>query len=159
MSKIGVVIFPNGEKIPFGKKICIDEEDYLKEGKDIGHQKSFENEVLVNKEFENYYYNENDNFWGKSVPLLSKQGLIILLNSKDYSDEVDKVIGFVPEKPTPMQLVALENYLSANMFSTPDNVLHELFNDEYGNFYDENDFIKYDGLEEYVKEKNKIKIR
>lgn len=158
MSRIGVVIFPDGEKLPFGKKVCIDEEEYLKNGHK-GHKQSFESDVLIDKRFENYDYDKNNDFWGKSAPALSMQGLILLLNSKDYKDEADKVIGFVPENPTPMQLVALENYLSANMFTTPDNVLYELFNDNYGEYYTEDDFLKYDGLEDYCNKKKSIKTR
>lgn len=157
MSKVGVVIFPDGEKIAFGNLVCIDDKDYLKK-EHKGHKKSFESDVLVDKKFEKYYYNENDDFLGKSVPSLSMQGLIILLNSKDYSNEADKVIGFVPEEPTPMQLVALENYLSANMFIEPDNVLFELLDNQFCEYYSDEDFIKYDGLEDYCNKKKSIKV-
>lgn len=157
MSRVGVVIFPNGEKIPFGNLVCVDEEEYLKTGHK-GHQESFENDVLTNEKFENYEYDKKNDFWGKSAPSLSKQGLIVLLNRKDYKDEEDKVMGFVPEKPTPMQLVALENYLSANMFTTPDNLLFELINDNFGEYYDENDFIQYTGLRDYCDSKRDNKV-
>ena len=68
-------------------------------------------------------------------------------------------MGFVPSGPTEMQLVALENYLSADMFTEPDNVLFELLNEDYGEHYDIDDFIEYDGLDEYCSSKKNVKIR
>ena len=64
MSSVGVVIFPNGEKLPFGKMVCIDDKEYLsKEHK--GHQESFECDVVANKKFENYKYDKDNDFLEK----------------------------------------------------------------------------------------------
>jgi len=35
VSKVGVVIFPDGEKIAFGNLVCIDDKDYCNKKKSI----------------------------------------------------------------------------------------------------------------------------
>ena len=142
MDSIGLVIFKNGDKIPFGKPVYMDEKGYF----DLpGHEECFNKEIvpLTTFKLEEYKYDKDDSFY-RSVRTLSQEGLIIILNNKCLTTDNDKILGYMPSELTSSQSDIIKEML--------DNKEFEGFIEDLYEFSDEEP-IEYNSLEEYYKAK------
>ena len=147
MDSLGLVIFKNGDKVPFGKPVYMDQKGYT----DLpGHEECFKKEVVpsFNFKLEDYEYNKDDNFYRKVIEL-SNEGLIIILNNKCNSYDPDRTLGYMASELTSEQVNTLKEMIENKEF---EGYIQELYE-----FVDEEPTM-YNSLEEYYNMK-KVKER
>lgn len=141
MDNLGIVVFKNGDKVTFGKAVYMDQKGYIDAP---GHEEAFNKEIVpsFNFKLEDLEY-DTDNFY-RGVVDLSKNGLIIILNNKCNSSDLDKILGYMPSELTTNQLNTIKEMIETGEFDGFIQELYEFVDDES---------INYDSLEEYYNNK------
>lgn len=146
MKEKGIVIFEDGNVLPFGTYVCPDEEGYFYSPT---HEADFTQEIVPSTEFklsDHYYIDENSLY--QNALRLSLEGLIIILNKQQGSENPTEIMAFMPENPTSKQIESLINNQIMEAKIQEINVF---------NSYDFNDYHKYNDLTTYIQEKNEKK--
>ena len=143
MNSLGIVIYKNGDKIPFGRPVYMDQKGYIDAP---GHEKSFNKEIASSMtfKFEEYNYDKEESFY-RSIRELSQQGLVIILNNKCKSKDQNQTLGYMPSTLTEEQKTTIKEMI--------DNKEFEGYIEELYEFIDEDEPIKYNSLEDYYTSK------
>lgn len=147
MKEKGIVIFEDGNILPFGTYICPGEEGYLNSPT---HESDFTKEIVSSIEFRNsdhYYIDENSLY--QNALRLSLEGLIIILNKREGTNKPTEILAFMPENPTPEQLETLRS--QKEILETKINNICVF------NSYDFNDYTQFDTLQDYIKKNTNTK--
>ena len=141
MDDAGIVIFRNGDIIPFGKVVYIDDPEYLDKP---GHSECFVNEILpsFNFKLEEYTYDENEMIYKNATSTLVWEGLIILLNNQTLSTDRNALFGYLPGVLTEEQLLSIKELVESKRFDCFEQRLYE-----YVDKYDEPN--EYSSLNNY----------
>lgn len=139
MEELGIAIFDDGDTIPFGKAVYMDQKEYATSPT---HGDSFVSQVLLTLKFKlsNLEYNISDSFYG-NVNSLSRQGLIIILNNKKYSTDKNEILSYVTSNPTNLQLESIKSLEFLNNIEIQN--IYEFLSDDSDNYIEYNNFNEY----------------
>lgn len=143
----GDVIFEDGTILSFGNYVCPDEDEYPLSST---HTQSFMNEILPSFEFRasNYIYKDDDNIYLNGIRF-SQEGLVMIFNNQKSRMKESEILVYLPMNPTDYQLETLK--LQKNILRTEVQSVYTFLS------YDLDDYIEYESLEEYIKEKQEEK--
>ena len=141
MKEKGIVIFEDGNVLPFGTYVCPDEEGYFYSPT---HEADFQKEVVSSIEFKlsDHYYIDEDSLY-KNALRLSLEGLAFIFNNKAGVNKPTEILAYMPENPTSEQLEALK--LQKKILETEINNIYVFQS------YDFDDFTTFDTLQDYIK--------
>jgi len=144
MDKQGIVIFPDGEVLPFGKHVYMDDANYLTEP---GHEKSFKNEVLTSFSFRllGLEYNEENNLY-KNAMNLSLEGLLFIFNNTETKNSITTSLCYMPNNLTDEQKDSLIENDYDKIFEV--NNIYEFNSNDF------DDYQEYNSFNEYINSKN-----
>lgn len=147
MKEKGIVIFEDGNVLPFGTYVCPDEEGYFHSPT---HEADFTKEIVPSTEFklsDHYYIDENSLY--QNALRLSLEGLATILNKRESVNKPTEILAFMPENPTSEQLEALKS--QKEILETKINNIYVF------NSYDFDDYTTFDTLQDYIKENTNTK--
>ena len=144
MKEQGVVIYPDGEVITFGKHVHMDEVNYLASPT---HQDSFIEEIVKSFKFKLLELDYNfDNSVYKNAINLSLNGLIIIFNNTETTKTETSSLCYVPLNPTEEQKLQLEENGYSLIFDV--NRIYEFNTDDF------DDYQEYSSFDRYLENKN-----
>ncbi|MDD6223725.1 MAG: hypothetical protein PUB18_01845 [bacterium] len=147
MKEQGIVIFPDGEILTFGKQVYTDQPNYLSSP---GHEKSFIDEIEPSFEFKlsGLKYDFNKNLYQNAIDL-SLAGLVFILNNTLNTTSKQESLCYVPELPSQEQLSILRENDYDSIF--------EINNIYQFNSNDFDDYQEYNSFYDYINAKEKRK--
>lgn len=147
MKEKGIVIFEDGNVLPFGTYVCPDEEGYFYSPT---HEADFTQEIVPNIEFklsDHYYIDENSLY--QNALRLSLEGLAFVFNNKAGVNKPTEILAYMPGNPTSQQLEALRS--QKEILETKINNIYVF------NSYDFDDYTTFDTLQDYIKKNTNTK--
>lgn len=144
MDKQGIVIFPDGEVLPFGEHVYMDEPKYLTSP---GHEESFKNEILSSFSFRllGLEYNHEYNLYKNAINL-SLEGLLFIFNNTETKDSKVTSLCYMPVNPTDEQKNSLKETDYDKVFEV--NKIYEFNSDDF------DDYQGYESFEDYLNSKS-----
>lgn len=147
MKEQGIIIFPNGEYLSFGRHVYTDQSNYLSSPT---HEESFESEILSSFEFKlsGLEYNFNKSLYQNAIELASTGALFIFNNTLKTTSKQESLC-YVPELPSEEQLLTLRENNYDSIFEI--NSIYEFHSD------DSDDYQEYSSFQDYISSKQKQK--
>lgn len=143
----GDIIFEDGTILPFGNYVCPDEDGYFTAPT---HTKYFMQEIVPSFEFRksDHFYIDDDILYLNSIRF-SLEGLLLIFNNQKGKNKESEILVYAPMNPTEEQL---------NTLTTQEKILRTEVQKVYTFLsYDVDDYLEYESLEEYLKEKENKK--
>lgn len=147
MKEQGIVIFPDGESISFGRQVYTDQPNYLSSP---GHEKSFINEITTSFEFKlsGLIYDFNKNLYQNALEL-SLIGILFIFNNTSTTTSKQESLCYVPELPSEEQLLVLRENNYDSIFEV--NNIYEFHSNDF------DDYQEYNSFNDYINDKQKHK--